>query len=105
MLKPTLKALLLIGTVLLTSLSSPLVSAKGVYQSGPDFIAEAFNQPPNKATLWLTKDIREQAAEILGHSLSRIARALSSARQQDRLDSRRDWQRDAHYHWRSCRRG
>lgn len=69
MLKPTLKALLLIGTVLLTSLSSPLVSAKGVYQSGPDFIAQAFNQPPNKATLWLTNDIREQAAEILGRSL------------------------------------
>lgn len=56
--------------ITLTLLASPLVSAKGVYQSGPDFIAEAFNQPPNKATLWLTNDIREQAAEILGHPLA-----------------------------------
>lgn len=53
------------GSVLLTSLFSPMVMSKGVFQSGPDFIAEVFTQQPNAKVLWLTADIRQQAKLIL----------------------------------------
>lgn len=53
------------GSVLLTSLSSPLVMGKGVFQSGPDFIAEVFEQQATAKVLWLTEDVRQQATMIL----------------------------------------
>ncbi len=52
----------------ITSLASFSVSAKGVYQSGPDFVAEVF--APRQAepkVLWLTPEIRAQAAAIVDH--------------------------------------
>ena len=59
------------GTVLITSLTSPMVSAKGVYQSGPDFIAQAFApQTAQPAVLWLSADIRQQAQQILGRQVA-----------------------------------
>jgi len=70
MFKPMLKALLLMGTVLLTSLSSPMVMGKGVFQSGPDFVAEVFEQQGNAKVLWLTNDIRQQAKLILGRPVT-----------------------------------
>lgn len=59
-----------ICTGLLTTalLASPQLSAKGVYQSGPDFVAEAFApQQPEPGVLWFNNSIRQQAKEILGH--------------------------------------
>ena len=50
----------------LTSAASFSVSAKGVFQSGPDFVAEVF--APLQAepkVLWLTPEIRTQAAVIM----------------------------------------
>ena len=54
------------GTLLATSLSSPWVTAKGVFQSGPDFIAQVFaSETARPGVLWLTADIRQQAQNIL----------------------------------------
>lgn len=65
-----LNALCLLGALLITSLSSPMVLGKGVYQSGPDFIAQAFApQKPQAQALWLTADVRRQAEDILEHQL------------------------------------
>ena len=59
------------GAVLITSLSSPIVSAKGVYQSGPDFITQVFApQIAEPAVLWLSADIRQQAQNILGRKVA-----------------------------------
>ena len=48
------------------------MSAKGVFQSGPDFISEVFLEQGTQAevqvqskVLWLTDDIRQQAEKIL----------------------------------------
>jgi hypothetical protein len=69
--KLSFKALLLMGAVLITSLSSPIVSAKGVYQSGPDFITQVFApQIAEPAVLWLSADIRQQAQNILGRKVA-----------------------------------
>ncbi|MDG1494396.1 MAG: FMN-binding protein [Porticoccaceae bacterium] len=54
--------------IAITSLASFSVSAKGVFQSGPDFVAEVF--APQQAVakvLWLTPEIRAQAAAIVDH--------------------------------------
>ena len=52
----------------ITSLASFSVSAKGVYQSGADFFAEVFaQQQAESKILWLTPEIRTQAAAIVGH--------------------------------------
>ena len=51
---------------ILTSAASFSVSAKGVFQSGPDFVAEVF--APLQAepkVLWLSPEIRSQAAVIM----------------------------------------
>ena len=57
---------MLVGAMLLTPLVSPLVMAKGVYQSGPDFIAQTFApETPKPGVLWLTAEIRQQAQNIL----------------------------------------
>ena len=51
-----------------TSLASFSVNAKGVYQSGPDFFTEVFaQQQAESKVLWLTPEIRSQAAAIVGH--------------------------------------
>lgn len=56
------------GLLTTTLLASTQVYAKGVYQSGPDFIKEVFapHQPQAKV-LWLTGPVRQQAEKILGH--------------------------------------
>ncbi|MGB2002117.1 MAG: FMN-binding protein [Porticoccaceae bacterium] len=59
------------GTVLLTSLSSPWVMGKGVFQSGPDFIAETFAPETAKpGVLWLNGNIRQQAQNILDRPIT-----------------------------------
>jgi hypothetical protein len=56
------------GLLTITLLASPQLSARGVYQSGPDFIAEVFTpQQPEAGVLWFNDNIREQAEKILGH--------------------------------------
>ena len=55
-----------VALVAIASAASFPVSAKGVFQSGPDFIAEVF--APLQAepkVLWLTPEIRAQAAAIM----------------------------------------
>ena len=55
-----------VALVTIASAASFPVSAKGVFQSGPDFIAEVF--APLQAepkVLWLTPEIRAQAAAIM----------------------------------------
>ena len=52
----------------ITSFTSLSVSAKGVFQSGPDFFAEVFApQQGESKVLWLTPEIRTQAAVIVDH--------------------------------------
>lgn len=66
-----MKALVLLSAVLLTSLSSPWVTAKGVFQSGPDFIAQTFAPETAKpGVLWLNGDIRQQAQNILDRPIA-----------------------------------
>jgi hypothetical protein len=56
------------GLLTITLLASPQLSAKGVYQSGPDFIAEVFApHQPEAGVLWFNDNIRQQAEKILGH--------------------------------------
>ena len=92
------------GLLTTTLLASPQLSAKGVYQSGPDFVAEVFApQQPEPGVLWLNKSIRQEAEKILGRKVLGLAGSLSSICWQDRLDSQRDWQGDAN-HYRRCDR-
>ena len=63
-------AVFFLGLLTSALLSSSIVSAKGVFQSGPDFINEAFLEQGAQAevlskVLWLTDDIRQQAEKIL----------------------------------------
>ena len=61
---------LFVGLLTTTLLASPLVNAKGVFQSGPDFVAEVFApQKPDSKVLWINDDIRQQAEKILGRSV------------------------------------
>jgi len=58
------------GLLTTTLLASPQLSAKGVYQSGPDFVAEVFApQQPEAGVLWLNKSIRQEAEKILGRKV------------------------------------
>jgi hypothetical protein len=44
------------------------VSARGVYQSNEDFLAETFNgNVPKSQVIWLKGDVREKVTDILGH--------------------------------------
>ena len=62
---------LIVGALCLTPLLSSTASAKGVYQSGPDFFAQVFaGREATSKTLWITDPIREQAQRILGHPLN-----------------------------------
>ena len=63
---------LIIGlTLSMTSLAAATTAARGVFQSGPDFIAECFaSQPSEKKTLWLTDELRQQVSKILGHPIA-----------------------------------
>lgn len=57
---------LFVSLLTTTLLASPHLSAKGVYQSGPDFVAEVFApQQPEAKVLWINGDIRQQAEKIL----------------------------------------
>ncbi len=65
-------AVFFIGLLTSALLASSTVSAKGVFQSGPDFISEVFLEQGTQAevqvqskVLWLTDDIRQQAEKIL----------------------------------------
>jgi FMN-binding protein len=45
------------------------VSARGVYQTDKDFLAETFsNNVPKSQVVWMKGDIRQNVADILGHS-------------------------------------
>lgn len=44
--------------------------AKGVYQTGPEFIQETFGTPLSPKVLWLDANRKQQAAGILGHEFS-----------------------------------
>ena len=60
-------AVFFVGLLTTTLLASSSVSAKGVFQSGPDFVAEVFApHNPSPSVLWITDDIRQQAEKILG---------------------------------------
>lgn len=44
------------------------VSARGIYQTNEDFLAEAFNQDvPKSQVVWLKGDLKKNITEILGH--------------------------------------
>lgn len=49
-------------------ISATSVMARGTYQAPSDFISDAFDgSPPKVQTLWITKNIRHEVEEILGH--------------------------------------
>ena len=51
-------------------LSSPPVASKGIYQSGPDFIAKSFgNAAPELRSLWLTPEVKTAASKIVQHPI------------------------------------
>jgi len=44
------------------------VSARGIYQTDDEFLAETFNeQKPTSHVVWLKGDVRTSVADILGH--------------------------------------
>lgn len=44
------------------------VSARGVYQTDQDFLAETFhNNVPKSQVIWMKGDVRQKVADILGH--------------------------------------
>jgi len=54
-------------TFVLTGVGGVAV-ARGVYQEPDDFLSETFaGQPPAVKALWITPDLREEVAGILGH--------------------------------------
>jgi hypothetical protein len=55
--------------ILASSVLIHAVNARGVYQEPPAFIAEAFaGDPPAPQKLWITKELKSTATEILGHA-------------------------------------
>ncbi len=45
------------------------VSARGVYQTADDFLADVFaGTPPQAAVVWLRGEVKTTAADILGHN-------------------------------------
>lgn len=45
------------------------VSARGIYQTDQDFLAETFdNAIPKSQVIWMKGDVRQQVAKILGHN-------------------------------------
>lgn len=74
------------AALLLTLPAAAAVAADEVYQAPAAFVAEAFGgQAPAPELLWLTGEVRRQAAQILGHEPG-AARA-------------RYWRRDARTAW------
>jgi hypothetical protein len=56
----------LLGTLLFLIAFS--VSARGIYQTDQDFLAEAFgNNVPKSQVIWMKGDVSEKVADILGH--------------------------------------
>lgn len=61
---------LLFMLVVLTLTASNMAFSKGVYQTGPDFIAEHFSPLiPQPKSLWLTPQLKKTAREIVGHQI------------------------------------
>jgi len=55
--------------ILMTFLVVPVVYARGVYQEPMDFINEVFTgDPPPAQKLWITKELKIKARDILGHA-------------------------------------
>ena len=49
------------------------VCGKGIYQTGPDFIAESFGEAiPEAKSLWLTPDLKETGKKIMGKRIRGI---------------------------------
>lgn len=62
---------ILAGAVMVAGLGSAAVA--GVYQLPEEFIAEAFDgAPPQAAKLWLSGDLKQATAEILGHPYGQL---------------------------------
>ncbi len=48
--------------------ASGIAAARGVYQEPDDFLRETFaGEPPSVKALWITPELREEVAGILGH--------------------------------------
>lgn len=63
--KFTLQRCILLLGLLIAAFS---VSARGVYQTDADFLAETFNQAvPKSKVVWLKGDVKQEIAKILGH--------------------------------------
>lgn len=55
------------------ALFAPLILAKGVYQEPADFIANVFqNEAPKPTALWITKKLKPEVKQIMGHDLSSL---------------------------------
>lgn len=65
--------ILAITFLLAMLLSATPALGKGVYQTGPDFIAEYFpQQQPLHNSLWLTPELKQSAAQIIGKKVRGI---------------------------------
>lgn len=63
-----LKTLKIVVLLIATLLYSVTATADGVYQEPGNFIKQVFeDEPPKPDVLWLTKDLKHQLSEILGH--------------------------------------
>ena len=68
-----MKKFLLLPLLLASLCASPVLLARGVYQTPSDFLAEAFaGAVPKPAMIWLTGETRRVAEEILQHKPSRL---------------------------------
>ncbi len=56
----------------LTLTASNVAYSKGVYQTGPDFIAAYFQPSPQPKSLWLTPELKDVASQILGNRVRGI---------------------------------
>lgn len=64
---------LLFALVTFTLTGTNKVFSKGIYQTGPDFIAENFDASSvQHKSLWLTKEVKKTAREIMGHRIHGI---------------------------------
>ncbi|MDX2463607.1 MAG: FMN-binding protein [Porticoccus sp.] len=63
---------LLFMLLILIFMGSTSAYSKGVYQTGPDFIASYFQSSPQPTSLWLTPELKDAASQILGHRVRGI---------------------------------
>ena len=50
----------------------PLQAMERVYQTPEDFVAEIFKEAPQVKVVWLTKEVQEKVARILGHAPNQL---------------------------------